>query len=92
MAHGMAVVAATDPKVSYLIDQTSAKLVMLHSAEGWATAINQMLDTPAQADALAASALTHVRQHHRVYDQVRGVLDAYATLTGTLAKVGAASA
>lgn len=91
MAHGMAVVAAGDPKVSYLIDGTSAKLVTLHSAEGWATAIRHMLDQPVLADALCATALSYVRQHHRVYDQVRAVLDAYSTLTGTLAKVGFSS-
>lgn len=92
MAHGMAVVAAADSKVSYLIDGTSAKRVALHSAEGWATAIRQMLDQPALADALSTSALAYVRQYHRMYDQVRAVLDAYATLTGTLGKVGAATA
>lgn len=90
MAHGMAVIAASDPKVSYLIHSTSAKLVTMHSAEGWATAIREMLDAPRNADVLATSALNYVRTHHRVYDQVRLVLDAYATLTGTVGKVGAA--
>lgn len=89
MAHGMVVVASADARVSYLRDGTSARLVTPHSAEGWAMAIGQMLDEPGRADALAATALEYVRREHRVYDQVRAVLDVYATLTGTVGKVGA---
>jgi len=92
MAHGMVVVAAADPKVSYLVDGLSAICVSPDAPDAWSSAIRKLLDTPALADALAASALQFVRQQRRAYDQVRAVLEAYASLTGTLAKVGAASA
>ncbi len=80
MAHGMAVVAARDPLLGWLIDGQTARLVDPHDARAWETALGALLDDPASARALGASARQYVREHHRASSQIVAVLAAYEAL------------
>ena len=80
MAHGMVVVAARDPLLGWLIDAQTARLVDPHDAGAWEVALAAMLDDPAAARALGASARQYVREHHRASGQIVGVLAAYEAL------------
>lgn len=81
---GVVVVAANDPTVDFLVQGVTAQLVMSPREPGaWASAVGELLAHPAQAAALAASANAFVRQHRKASEQVRGVLEAYATLKAT---------
>lgn len=92
MGAGMAVVAAPDRCVSWLIDGTTAKLVRnphgsgAHApsptADDWDAAISQILLNPEAGRALGHSAREYVREHRRASAHVAAVMAAYASLTG----------
>jgi hypothetical protein len=81
MASGMAVLAAEDPLVSYLLDGRTAKLVSHEHADAWSSAIKPLLNDVSVARDLSHRAREFVRTTHRVSAQVAAVLDAYESLT-----------
>jgi hypothetical protein len=94
MGAGMAVLAAADPRVSWLIGGTTARLVGTAEAPGtaehWAAAIRETVLSPERARALGASARAHVLEHFKASGHVAGVMSAYAamTSTGTAGSIG----
>lgn len=77
MAAGMLVVAAADPAVGVLIDQTTAILVPTPRPDPWRDALAQPFADPEAARKLALSAREHIRQHRRASTHVSAVVDAY---------------
>jgi hypothetical protein len=80
MAHGLVVVAASDPMVSYLTDRRTARLVAAADAPLWAETLREVFDDTAARRSLAASARQYVGEQHRVGNHVGLVLDAYEWL------------
>lgn len=80
MAAGMGVVAATDPMVSCLIDQQTARLVKVPSAPAWSTAIGELLDHPATARTLGRGARSYLAIEHKASQQIASIQDAYEWL------------
>jgi Glycosyl transferases group 1 len=77
MAAPMAVVAAEDHAVGTLLDGRTALLVKRPDPAEWAGAIGSLLDSPARANSLAASARDYIRTERTVFRHVRSVLDMY---------------
>ena len=81
MASGLAVVSAEDPVLGYLQDGRTAHLIAQADPSTWAQAIASLLDDPARARALGASAREFVRTEHRVSVHIATVIDAYEWMT-----------
>ena len=77
MGAGMAVVAAEDPLVSWLIDGTTAVLVGETRALAWREAVGRLLADRTRARTLGATAREHVAANHRASAQIARILDAY---------------
>jgi len=77
MGAGMAVLAADDPLVSWLIDGTTAVLVGEARASAWREAVGALLTDRARARTLGATAREHVAANHRASAQIARILDAY---------------
>ncbi len=80
MGCGMIVIAAADPAASVLIDGRTARLVSSGTPAEWGATILDVLRTPERSRMLAASAHEFIRTQRRASDQVRAVLQAYASL------------
>ncbi|MCK6477942.1 MAG: glycosyltransferase [Phycisphaerales bacterium] len=81
MAAPMAVVAAADAAVGTLIDGRTAVLVKTVEPAAWATALQQLLVNPEQANALANSAREFVRTERTVFRHVHSVIEMYKWMT-----------
>jgi len=81
MAHGMLVIAGTDPLNSALTDGRTARLVDKPTSDRWAAAIGWALDDRVQARTLAYGGREHVRLHRRASAHVASVVDAYEWMT-----------
>ena len=91
MVSGLAVVSAADPVLGYLQDGRTAHLIAQADPSAWAEAIASLLDDPARARALGASAREFVRIEHRVSVHVAKVIDAYEWMTaGDAMRIGGA--
>lgn len=80
MAHSMIVVAAEDRDSNVLLDGATARLVRTRTPAAWAQSLQQILSDPVEARRLGESARRFVVHERRASDQVRHVLEAYATL------------
>ncbi len=89
MAAGIAVIAAADPMVGWLIDGVTARLVEPTSAEAWGAALSSVLADRQAAARLASSAREHVRLQQRASAHVASVVDAYEWLTTDTLPFGA---
>ena len=91
MVSGLAVVSAADPVLGFLQDGRTARLIAQADPSAWAEAIASLLDDPARARALGASAREFVRIEHRVSVHVAKVIDAYEWMTaGDAMRIGGA--
>lgn len=77
MAHGMLVIAATDPLCSALSDGRTARLVDKPTADRWSAALGWALDDRDNARSLAWGGREHVRLNRRASSYVASVVDAY---------------
>lgn len=77
MASGVLVIAARDPSVQLLLDNTTARLVDPKSATVWQGALSELLGDVEGSRKLAASARAHIEQHRKASVYIRRVLDAY---------------
>jgi hypothetical protein len=82
MSQGVAVLAASDPWVDYLVHDTTAWVIEHPDDDDWARALHTLADQPRRAAELGASARDWVARHRRVSDQVAGTLGLYRELTG----------
>ncbi len=80
MASGVLVVAARDPSVPLLIDDTTARLVDPKTANAWQVALHDLLADPEGSCRLAASARAHIEKHRKASEYIRCVLSAYDQL------------
>jgi len=77
MAQGVAVVAAADPQVSWLIAARTCRAVTQPAASLWHEAMLRVLDDTEETAALRTSAWAYVREHRLASRQVSAVLSAY---------------
>ena len=80
MAARMLVIAGADPMVSILADGKTARLISKPDGNEWYTAIAGLLKDVKEAQRLADSAHDCVRDQRRASEQIRLILQAYATL------------
>lgn len=83
MARAIPVVAARDPRVSVLVEGTTARLVAGEQAGQWEAALRGLLTDVAGARALGASARAVVREQRRASAHVKAVLSGYGSLVAT---------
>lgn len=80
----MLVVAAKDPRVSWLRDAETARLVDAPTAKAWEAALGGLIADPGAARAFAASAKDFVARRHLASMQLGALADLYAWTSGTL--------
>ena len=80
----MLVVAAKDPRVSWLRDGETARLVDNPTPKAWETALRDLIASPATARAFAASAKHFVAQRHLASTQLAALADLYAWTSGSM--------
>lgn len=84
----MLVVAAKDPRVSWLRDAETARLVDAPTPAAWEGALRGLMADPAAARSFAASAKAFVAHRHLASMQLAALADLYAGTSGSI-KVGA---
>ena len=80
MARGMVVVAATDRRVSWLVDGVTARLVPDESPSCWERVFRDVFTNVNRARELGLSAHHYVREHRKASAHVRSVMHAYTQL------------
>lgn len=87
MAAGMAVIAAADPRVSWLVPGVTARIVGSPASpatpQQWGEALRATVLNPQSARVLGQSARAHVQQHFLASAHVASVVAAYQALTST---------
>lgn len=81
MGAGMPVVAAADEHLGALIDGTTARVIEHPTTAKWTQTIGELIDAPAEARALGASAREWVRDNRRASTHVAAVIDLYEWIT-----------
>lgn len=82
MAGGMVVVAATDRRVSWLVDGVTARLVPDESPLSWERVFRDVFTNVNRARELGLSAHHYVREQRKASAHVRSVMQAYTQLLG----------
>ncbi len=92
MGAGMAVLAAYDARIAWMLDGVTARLVGATvpagappgpaSADAWADAIRDLVLNPEAGRALGRSARVHVQEHRRASAHVAAVMGVYSSLAG----------
>lgn len=92
MGAGMAVLAAADPRVSWIVGGVTARTVgggaepgapaRPATADDWARAVREVVMVPATGRALGASARAYVQENRRASAHIAAVMGVYASLTG----------
>jgi glycosyltransferase involved in cell wall biosynthesis len=80
----MLVVAAKDPRVSWLRDGETARLVEPGDPRGWETAIRGLTEAPGVARSLAQSAKLFVSQRHLASSQLLALVELYQWAAGSM--------
>ncbi|MDX2146696.1 MAG: glycosyltransferase [Planctomycetota bacterium] len=81
MSCGQLVIAQRDPAASDLLDRVTCLVIPSPAPEAWEAAIAAALRDQDLAQRIARGGYEHVRQHHRVSDQIAETLETYAKLT-----------
>ncbi|UCD74578.1 MAG: hypothetical protein JSV91_12410 [Phycisphaerales bacterium] len=77
MAGAMAVAAAADPALDFLVHDQTAGLVEGDTAEAWREGLDRVLNRPDFARQLGAAARDHVLEHQRSSEQVSRLVDTF---------------
>lgn len=93
MGAGMAVLAAYDPRITWILDGVTARQVGAPvpagahagpaSTDAWATAIRDLVLNPEAGRALGQSAREHVQEHRRASGHIAAVMSVYSSLAGS---------
>jgi hypothetical protein len=83
MAMGLPVIAAADPALDMLEENSTARLIKENSPAAWIQAVSELLQKPADAQRLGAAGREKVLANHRSALQVNHMVNLLQRLVGT---------